>query len=85
MRNDIPRPVHAIITLFQLIIAGLLNLEVILKIKTHTQAAMQAVLDALIAADTAYRTARDATNSAQDELDRQVDAATAFTEKMIDA
>ena len=85
MRNDIPRPVHAIITLFQLIIAGLLSLEVILKIKTHTQVVMQAVLDALIGADTAYRVARDATNSAQDELDRQVEAATAFAEKMIDA
>jgi len=85
MRNIIPQPVHAIITLFQLIIAGLLSLEVVLKIKTHTQAAMQAVLDALIAADTAYRAARDATNSAQDELDRQVDAATAFAQKMIDA
>jgi hypothetical protein len=58
-------------------------LEIILKIKTHTQVVMQGVLDALNTKDADYRAGRDAQKNAQAELDRVVAQAAEFITNMM--
>ena len=78
MRNYVPKPIDRLARQLRANLAGLILLEFLLKVRTHTHEIMQAVLDRLLAADAEYRTARDSRRRAQAELDRVVAASDDF-------